>query len=207
MATVILLVDARNVANVRGGDDETEPHAVESSIQAAAETFAGLLDAGNRVGMAAIGSEFVWLGAGAGDVHRRRARNLLATHPTLSSSPERDRIRGRKLSTPSLKVGGQIMSQLHQLDVHLPEDVQILFFSPLADDTAVTISRRLQVAGHAVTVVSPNVTDTEGTGAQLARLHRQRRVQELHRADVRLIDWHRDDSLPVAFERVRVRWQ
>ncbi|PCR90704.1 DUF58 domain-containing protein [Natrinema ejinorense] len=207
MATALLFVDARPPAYVGVRDDATGTHAVEWSVRAAGEIFAGLLDAGNRAGITAVGSEFVWLGPSAGETHRQRARDLLATNPTLSSSPPRERIRTHRLSTPSPEVDRQTALQLRRLEVYLPDDAQVLFCSPLADDAAVTIARRLQAAGTAVTVVSPDVTDRKTLGARVARLYRKERIQTLQRANVRVIDCQMSEPLAVAFERAEEGWQ
>jgi uncharacterized protein (DUF58 family) len=206
-ATAVLLVDARTVAYVTAGDD-APTHAVEWGVRAGAELFAGLLDAGTRTGIAALGDSFVWLEPGVGDVHRRRARDLLTTHQTLSPSPPPDRSAPwRSLSPPSSAPSRGTETQLRRLDAHLPVDTQLFFLSPLADDAAVTVARRLQASGGAVTVLSPDVTGGETLGSRVAALDRRRRLRTLRRADVRTVDCQPNEPLAVAFERAGERWR
>jgi uncharacterized repeat protein (TIGR01451 family) len=205
--TAVLLVDARASAYARESADATG-HAVEWCVGTAAALFAGLADAGNRVGISAIGSGFAWLAPAVGEVHRRRARDLLTSHPVLSPSPPADLTAGwGALSSPSPGVGRQTAIQLRELDVHLPGGAQVFLLSPLVDDAAVTIARRLQERAGPVTVVTPDVTGGETVGARVERLDRLRRLRTLRLADVRTVDCGPDEPLSVALERKREAWR
>ncbi|PSQ16961.1 DUF58 domain-containing protein [Halobacteriales archaeon QS_8_69_26] len=87
--TAVVVVDARPAAYLAPGPGR--PHAVDRSVAAARGVFAALDGAGNRVGLAAVGDPECWLAPGSGADHRARARELLATHPALSSVPPRER--------------------------------------------------------------------------------------------------------------------
>jgi uncharacterized repeat protein (TIGR01451 family) len=203
-ATVVLCIDAREAAHVKGTADDGEIHAVERSVRAAADISSGLLDAGHRVGLAAVGADFAWLAPGSGLGHRRRARDVLSTHSALSPSPPRDRLPTRDVSmSSSSKLDPQTARQLRSLDVHLPVDAQVFVLSPLADDAAVTMAHRMQAAGNAVTVINPVARESPSVGARVAQLERKRRVRDLRRATARVIEWRADEPLAVAFERAR----
>ncbi|MFC4552003.1 MULTISPECIES: DUF58 domain-containing protein [Halorussus] len=83
-ASVVVCIDARRPA-YRAREDE--PHAVAYGKAAAESLVTALLGTRQRVGIAAIGREFCWLAPGAGTEHAARARETLATHPTLSAVP------------------------------------------------------------------------------------------------------------------------
>lgn len=188
-ATVVLLVDARTEAYRSVG--EGEPNAVERSVDAASQSFSALLASGDRVGLAALAPAELWLPPGAGEDHRAAARELLATHPALSATPDDARF------FPSIR--------LRRLRRRLPTDAQLIVFSPLADDYVVTLVRRLHATGHLVTTVSPDPTATGTVGQRLARVERGNRLSRLRSSGIRVLDWG-DEPLAVALETAAARW-
>jgi len=189
-ATVVCLVDLREQAYVRGGDDSF--HAADYGVDAAGQAFAKLLETGDRVGIAALSADDVWLAPGLGNEHRIRAEELFATHPALS--PERPE------GYFSLGLG------VRNLRKRLPGDAQLIAFSPLADDQAARAARLLHAHGHAVTVVSPDPTDGETLGHRVARVERIARITDLRESGVRVVDWDVDDSLASTLTRAGRRW-
>ncbi|SDX59024.1 Uncharacterized conserved protein, DUF58 family, contains vWF domain [Halobellus clavatus] len=188
-AAVVLLVDARETAYV--APDREHRNAVERSVDAAAQAFASLLDAGDRVGIAALSPRECWLAPGAGRDHRNRGRELLASHPALAPTPPEQSY----LSS----------SAIRRLRRRLPADAQVLFFSPLIDERAVEVARGLDARGHPVTVVSPDATATDTVGRRLARLERRNRLTRLRRAGLRVVDWGAE-PLGARVARAERRW-
>ncbi|MFB6151120.1 MAG: DUF58 domain-containing protein [Haloarculaceae archaeon] len=191
MATVVVLLDLRADAYVRAGEDGL--HAVDRSIDAAHRLVNSLLDTGDRVGIAALSPDEVWLAPGAGPTHRARARHLLATHPALSPTPPSEDSYYLRLS-------------VRTIIKRLPDDAQVILCSPMSDDPVKYVARSLHVRGHAVTVVSPDPTRPDTTGRLLAAVERSNRLSELRRSGVRVVDWGSDESLLEALERARRRW-
>ncbi|WP_327051543.1 DUF58 domain-containing protein [Halomicrococcus gelatinilyticus] len=191
VATVVLLVDAREQAYVAASPDE--PSAVEHSVRAAGKTFAALLDSGDRVGVATLAPENGWLAPGAGNQHRAQAREFLAHHESLSRTPPEDPF----YSTVTMR----------WLRRRLPANAQVVFFSPLCDGYAPEVARRLDAAGHAVTVVSPDPTVDDTPGTRLARAERVRHLRSLRAGGVRAVDWDTDDHLGVALTHADRRWR
>ena len=189
-ATVVLLIDARSAAY--RAPEPTAPHAVDRSVTAAGETFAGLVDGGDQVGIAAIGGQDCWLAPGAGREHRARATNLLATHSALSPVPPENS------SYASL--------QVRRLRKRLPANAQVVLCSSLCDDYARDLARRIEAHGHAVTVISPDVTADSTPGQRLARVERRLRITALREAGLRVIDWNPDQPLSVAIQHAREQW-
>jgi len=188
-ASVVLLIDARESAYVAPRADD--PNAVERGVDAAVGAFTALLDGGDQVGVAALAPTECWLPPGAGADHRARARELFASHPALSPTPGE----GRFYASVALR----------RLRRRLPADAQVLFFSPLVDDFAARVARRIDAYGHLVTVVSPDPTADSTPGRRLARVERANRVSRLRRAGVRVIDW-RDGTIDPEIERASARW-
>ncbi|KTG26384.1 DUF58 domain-containing protein [Haloferax profundi] len=189
-ATVVLVVDTRSEAHVApDADAET---AVERSVDAASIAFSALLDSGDRVGVAAFGPNECWLDPSSGVDHRARARRLFATHPAFAPTPPDEAF------FPSIAV--------RRLRRRLSSDAQVIFCTPLTDDYAVSVARRLEAYGHAVTVVSPDPTATGTVGARLARLERDLRLRDLRRAGIRVVDWGAE-PLAVALARAESGWK
>ncbi|QAU12858.1 DUF58 domain-containing protein [Halorubrum sp. BOL3-1] len=188
-ATVVLLVDTRDPAYVASDPDgET---AVEASVGAAGQAFSALLDGGDRVGVAALSPLDCWLPPGSGTAHAARGRETLATDPALAPTPSGERFY-RSL-------------WLRRFRRRLPADAQVLFFTPLADDTAASLARRIDAHGHLVTVLSPDPTAAGTAGERLTTFERRQRLRTLRSAGIRALEW-RDDSFPVAVAAATRRW-
>jgi len=188
-ATVVLLVDAREPAYV--APDPDAETAVEVSVAAAGQAFSALLDGGDRVGIAALSPLDCWLPPGSGTVHAARGRETLATDPALAPTPSGEPFY-RSL-------------WLRRFRRRLPADAQVLFFTPLADDTAASLARRIDAHGHLVTVLSPDPTATGTAGERLTALERRQRLRTLRSVGIRALEW-RDGSFPVAVAAATRRW-
>ncbi|MFB6103556.1 MAG: DUF58 domain-containing protein [Halobacteriaceae archaeon] len=187
-AAVVLLIDARRAAYV--APTRAGPTAVDHSVQAAAELFGGLVDAGDQVGLTALGPRPCWLPPSAGDDHRARFRQTLANDDAFGAVPPSDSF--------------QPAQELTRLRARIDAG-NIVFCSPLVDDWAVSVVRRLEVAGHAVSVVSPDPTGSGRVGDSLARVRRSQRLTDLRRRSISVADWDPEEPLPVALARVACR--
>ena len=183
-ASVVLLVDAREEA-YRAPSPDAES-AVERSVRAAGSLYDALTSEENRVGIAALSPEPCWLAPGVGTTHRARVRELLATHPALAPTPPDSPF------YPSIRA--------RRLRRRLPDDAQLVVCSPLCDDGVVRLLRRLDAAGHRVTVVSPDPTGMETPGRRLASVERRLRLSTLRSASIPALDW-RDEPLATALAR------
>lgn len=181
---VVVVVDARECC-YRGPPDE--PHGVTRCVSAAQQLIDELLTDRNRVGLAAFGREACWFPPDTGRRHRTRAQQLLTDHAAFAQTPP----------DPD-ESGPPIDEQLITLERRLPRTAQVILCSPLLDDGAVTAARRLEADGHAVTVVTPDVTETGSPGRELVQMERRRRVARLRRSDCRVVDWGRSERLAVA---------
>lgn len=192
-AQVVLLFDARDSAFL--SPRPTAHHALDRSVQAASEVFGSLFDEGNLVGVAAYDTVPCWLGPGAGDGHRERARRLFATHPALSSTP------------PELTdTEGHYVDPMTHVRRQLSPETQVMLFSPLCDDYTSEVARRLDSAGHPVTIVSPDATADRTVGQRLARIERNMRIATLRERGIRVIDWNYDQMLGLNIDHARKRW-
>jgi len=184
-ASVVVAVDTREKAYLAREDDER--NAVQYGVDAAGKIVTKLLDAGDRVGLASLGSENCWLAPGAGHDHQARARDLLATHPAFAPVPSDETF------YPS--------TRLRELRKRLPASSQVVFVTPLCDEYGAKVARRLDAEGHLVTVVSPDPTATATPGQRFARTRRTHRISDLRSAGIRVVDWDTDESFGVALAR------
>ena len=188
--TTVLVVDATGDAAV--GPERRGADAIDRSVDAARQVATTLLDDGNRVGLTAFAAGDCWLPPGAGDVHRSRVRELLATDPVLA--PDR---------TPRSPLTSTWLSRLRS---RLPGDAQVVLFSPLCSDAAARMATRLDAYGYPVTVVSPDPTGHRTAGNRLAAVVRRFRIADLREAGVPVIDWAWGDLLAVALANSTRRW-
>ncbi|QGN08155.1 DUF58 domain-containing protein [Halorhabdus sp. CBA1104] len=189
-ATVVLLIDTRAAAYV--APDEQAPSAVDRSVQAAAKVFRALLNADDRVGLAALSPRGCWLSPGAGHVHWARAETVLTDDPAFSTQP------------PTQAFHPHV--RLPKLRKRLPADAQIVMFSPLCDEESTAVARQLQAQGYPMTVISPDPTSDGTAGQTVGRIERTLRLSTLRKTDARVVDWQPAEPLPLAFDRAQRRW-
>ncbi|HET7323504.1 MAG TPA: DUF58 domain-containing protein, partial [Halococcus sp.] len=187
-AAVVLFIDAREEAYCAPGPESDT--ALSRSIAATGALYVALTDEENPVGIAALSPESCWLAPGVGATHRSRVREMFATHPALAPTPPEEPF------FPSIRV--------RRLRRRLPTEAQLIVLSSLCDDYVARLCRRLDAAGHRVTVLSPDCTTTDTPGHRLARTERKVRMSAVRRAGIPVIDWG-DEPLSVALARTESR--
>lgn len=194
LASIVLLVDAREAAYRAAADDD--PHGVSYGLAAVEQMLAALVETPNRVGLAAIGRDTCYLPPGSGVEHGTRARQLLGSHRTLSAyAPD-----------PEATTDEVCRSQVAELRARISSHAQVVFVTPLPDEFAAQTALTLEAAGHAVSVVSPDVS-TDGTvGSRLAGVERRHRVSALREADIPVVDWDTERPLGTALAGAERGW-
>lgn len=193
-ARVVLLFDGRDAAYV-----STTPgrkHALDRAVDAAADIYASLHDQGHLVGIAAFNGIPCWLAPGTGTLHRERVRQLFVDHPALSPLPP----------DISGEAEGRYIDPLTHVRRQLPANTQIVLFSPLTDEYAYEVARRLDGAGHRVTVISPDPTTDRTLGQRIARLERAVLVEEVRDHGIRVVDWSEDQPMTLDLAYAKRRW-
>lgn len=188
--SVLLLIDTRKSAYVSSTPHAR--HAVDRTVDAAGQLFATLVGSGNQVGLASFGSESCWLAPGSGVTHTSEARDLFATHPAFSPTPNEN--------------SAVSSSWQRRLRTRLSSETQIIFLSPLVEQSGPKHARRFDEYGHPVTVLSPDSTADRTPGHRLARVARSLHVSRLRSAGIPVIDWQEDESLDGALARHVERW-
>ena len=212
-ASVVLLVDARHPVAAR----PRAPNAVQYCTYAAERLATALLDEENHVG-AAVYDSCAYLRPSADRVQARRVREFLLDE--IGHSDGDVTVEGTDWSVSDLD-GQRFFEGIDQVEQRygvadggdpiktlkrsIPDQAQIVFCSPLLDDTAADVAKRFAACGHAVTLVTPDVTGSETPGATLESLDRDERVDDL-RSAVRVVDWEPDQPLSKALVRAMGRW-
>lgn len=192
-ASVAILVDTREPAYRTAAREQ--PHGVAHSHTAARQLLDALAETDHTVGLATLSDrEACWLTDGAGAEHMQRARRLLVTHPSLSKTPPPE-------SDPELW-----REQLTTLRGRLQSGEQVVMLTPLTDAFAVEAALTLEAAGHAVTVISPDVSTDATVGGKVARAKRNHHVHSLRGSGVRVVDWPPAEPLGAVLMRTQERW-
>jgi uncharacterized repeat protein (TIGR01451 family) len=167
---VLLVVDARAAAYVADPDGIPAP---QHAARGAFHFGNGLLADARPVGLTVLGGD-AWLPPASGTKQHERLRRTLAGE----SVPW----------TPASE--SDASDAATRLTARLDPDTQVVLFSPLADDGIVDLCRRIDAAGHAVCVHSPDCTDAGTVEEAYGRLQRWRRLSELRGEDIRVEDWN-----------------
>jgi uncharacterized protein (DUF58 family) len=181
---VVILVDVRPEARV--GDALDSADAVERSVGAAQRIVPALLAEGHQAGIAAFGQQESYLAPDSGTSHSQRCRDLLATDPVFHERTGPDE---------------QRRFWVRHLRRRLPDNTQLLLFSPLLDERAIRAVREFEAYGYPTTVISPDPTTTATSSHRLMRARRSLLMTDLRQAGVPVLDWAPSESLEEILER------
>lgn len=217
-ATIVVVVDTRRQARVSRRPEE--PDGVELGTYAAGRIAGHLLDVGNRVGLAQYGSSLGYLRPGTGSAQAARIRNNLDVQAATSipvhgtgaaTDPDADGPDDPEPSSAGAGTSGLAATdggwRVDWLRRRIPNGAQVVFVSPLLDDAPLGLLKRLRASGHALRVVSPDVTSRETPGSVVEAIDRQGRVSMLRNRTTDVIEWSPDEPLYAAIERATRRWQ
>jgi len=177
---VVLCLDVRPAA-VRAASS-TDPHAVAYCIAAAQEVLGALEQQHEQVGIAIFGTDFDWRAPRASQQQYTEIDQLLRAHEYDQPTPIDE-----TTTSPTVDV--------QQLVAQMQGTLEVVVFSPLIDEFGETAAQQLDARGHAVTVVSPDVTTGRSVGGEFVRVERANRVQMLREQGVLVADWSPEDPL------------
>jgi uncharacterized repeat protein (TIGR01451 family) len=211
-ATVVTLVDSRH----RVAGEANAPTAVQFCAYAAQRVGSALLDMDNRVGAAVYDScetlqpsanraQAQRLEGFLGEVVSGSATGSAGTRDTWLFDTSRDWRMQSSTETAErygIADGGDAVATL---DRSIPSESQVVFCTPLLDDRAAEAAKRFAAYGHAVTVVSPDMTTRDSPGSTVERIDRAARLEDL-RGRVRVVDWTPAEPLAKALIRATERW-
>jgi uncharacterized protein (DUF58 family) len=224
-ARVMVVVDARETVAVSCGP--AYPSSRELSSYAAELLTGVLLDEGHEVGIGVFGLSLPGTrGEGSPSVLEPSGGDSFRAHvsavcsavaegdPSVAASAGRGGA-GRRASTSESAAANDSGASVatapspdgglddadaatRRLRAYLDRHTQVVFVTPALDEFPVTVTETLAGHGHAVTVVSPDVTDGETLGGRVTRVTRTERVRRLRETGAHVVDWSLSDPLPLA---------
>lgn len=204
--TVVFLLDDRDGVHVdpRGGG----PDSLDLTLYAASRGVVASMDDGNRTGVATL-TGVTWVDPGTDESTRQRAEEVI---DDVSADDRTVAADGSGATAGTARPGEpDVSAPVDRFVERLPSNAQVVFCTPLTDDGAVAVARRLAALDHDVTVLSPDattsVTDRPTTfGVEVAEQWRASRIARLRAYDVATIDWQLDEPIPVELQRLLRRW-
>lgn len=220
--TIVFVVDDRSgIHRLPAGGG---PDSYDLCLYAASRGVAASIEDGNRTGFATL-TDDVWIDPGADDGVSREVDEVVAEEggsdssspfqsgrhavtdgagPTTGRSRSGDRSRGSEGDRSSESDGGRLATELAE---RLPRNAQVVFCSPLSDETAIAVVERLRSLGRDVTVVAPDLTTgvsggADTPGARIAGVERANRIERIRGLDATVIDWRLDEPISVELARV-----
>lgn len=196
-ARVAIVIDSRTSAHVSA--QPSLPTGATLCSYAATLTLGVLLDDGHSVAVAGLGVQdpnrsgapLAWASVDEGAAFPNRAAaicNATATGPGDAVT---------EASTLSTDGG---MTDHRRLLSRLSDDAQVLFCTPALDDEVVELAESIRAQGHELTVLSPQVSGSD-IGGRITDLHRAHRLLEMRTLGAAVVDWERDEQLPIALAR------
>lgn len=189
--TVVLLVDARDEAYV--SETPEHPSGAKLSAFAAGQAFEALETSHHEVGLGALfpgSTSFVDPGRDTSTIARvREVLESVTDRRPLGSVASSDRALGTAAA------------RLEDLESRVPGRAQIVLFSPATDRFAERMVRGLQAHGYPVTLFVPSVLGDDDAAQRVLAAEQERRLVELRGSGARVVEWDRDEALPLVLER------
>jgi uncharacterized repeat protein (TIGR01451 family) len=222
-AAVVLAVDARDESDVAAREDT--PSGAALSAYAAAQAVEPLESAGHQVGLAVFGIDDpvadvpdpAWVPPGTGDAHHARLASVLdaavgdrdnADAADEQPDPSEQEPSGEAVeAAPEAAAdGGETTwldsdERVRRFAARVSPGTQVVVCSPVLDEFAASLSRRLAADDHRVTAVCPDVTATDTPGRTLAAADRALALDSLRATGAQVVDWSPDESLASAVSR------
>jgi uncharacterized repeat protein (TIGR01451 family) len=211
-AAVVFVIDAR--PSVAFQPPQGGPSTTDYAVYAAAQGFVALTDEGHQVGVTTLAPTEArnWVPPGRGETTEAAATDLFDRLQDDQDGESGDDSAagaggGRGPVAADGGDGGEADGEALGLDLieRLPSHAQVVFCTPLADDTPIPVVETLLANHHDVTVLSPNVTvsGTDPTpGQAVMDLSRRTRLTDLQRLGVPTVDWDPETPLQVALAEI-----
>ncbi len=199
--TVVFIIDDRVAGHVEaiGGG----PNSFDLTLYAAARGVVSSLEDGNETGVATLSGE--WVDPGVGEHTRSQLNDVLDSAEAVDESLIDTEDEATAENGTVAADGG--MELLHRL----PANGQVVICSPLVDDAIVEYAEQCSSYGHAVSVLSPDMTTGRGVeelsmGNRVGRIRRQKRITYLRGRNTAVADWNLREPLLLELQRLQRRW-
>lgn len=181
------------------------PTGAELSAYAADRICDGLLEAGDRIGLTALGTDEAavdvtlpsdrdgrpWVPVGNDPATRTRIDAVLDAVVAAAQTERR--------SEQAVADGGSPEHDPIAIRERLPSTADIVIATPLLETSSIELIESLAV-NHSVLVVSPDVTGDGTPGRTAERIERRLRIGRIRAAGATVIDWEAETPLSAALE-------
>jgi len=205
--TVVFIIDDRSDGHIEaiGGG----PNSFDLTLYAAARGIVTSLEDGNETGIATLSGE--WVDPGGGDTTRSQITDVLDTAEPLEESVLTVEETGSDVTEPTDESTQVAADGGVELLHRLPKNGQVVICSPLVDDAIVEYVEQCSSYGHAVSVLSPDMTTGRGVstlsmGNRVGRIRRHQRINYLRGRNTAVADWNLREPLLVELQRLQRRW-
>jgi len=195
-ARVAVLVDGRDPSHVAA--ERSLPTGATLCAYAATLAIRVLRDEGHHVGIGALGP--------ADPITDRRPAWVpadtdgFAAHAAAVCNAAATGTEEAVTTAGTATTDGGRDADLRRLLGRLPETTQVILCTPALDDAVPSMVEAIRTRGHTTTVLSPSVTPNSIGGRVLA-LERALRLDRTRRLGATVVDWDREERLPVALAR------
>jgi len=202
--TVVFIIDDRAAGHVDaiGGG----PNSFDLTLYAAARAMVTSLEDGNETGVATLSGE--WVDPGVGEHTHSQLDTVIETAEPAETNP----IIQSESSEPDTETADRVVADGGmELFARLPENGQVVICSPLVDDAIVEYAEQCSSYGHAVSVLSPDITTGRAIkqlsmGNRVGRLRRKQRITRLRGRNTAVADWNLREPLLLELQRLQRRW-
>jgi uncharacterized repeat protein (TIGR01451 family) len=105
---------------------------------------------------------------------------------------------GRPSSASAMTADGGLGRDVAALLARLPPTAQVVVFSPLTDDWAISLVDSLTVRNYPTTLVAPDIARRDTVGTDLFALDRTARVRRAELSGATVVDWDLDSPIDVS---------
>jgi len=215
--TVMVVLDVRD--EMRIASHAGHPDGVELAAYAGYAISNELITAGHEVGIAGVGVDtqgvsagvqrlrggWAWVAPGTGSDAAARVDELygLFRERVFRSGEPGPGDTAATSSTAATADGGAAVAK--RFIQRLSSGTSVIVISTATDDHLVDLVRRLRMASHDVTFVSPDVTHRTRPGARLQALERSVRLRQIRTTGATAVDWDPAEPLQNALENAITR--
>ncbi|AZH24198.1 DUF58 domain-containing protein [Haloplanus aerogenes] len=201
-ARVAVLIDGRDPNHVAAG--ASLPTGATLCAYAGTLAVRVLRDEGHHVGVGALGPADPITGRRPAwvppDADGFAAHAAAVCNAAATGAEEAVTARTTPAATTRATTDGGRDAALVRFLGHLPATAQVILCTPALDDAVASMVETIRTHGHETTVLSPAVTP-ESVGGRTLALERGIRLDRMREVGATVVDWDREERLPVALAR------
>ena len=187
---IVIVLDAQRASDIK--PEPGHPTGVDLSAYAAARIYKNLIKSRQKPGLIALGIS--------------NDQIDFTTDSAIIPYIEPGRTRQKRRKTQEILKEAQKTHKINEKDIKsklykiLPPNSQIIFLTPLLEDSIVDSIKTLEQHGHPSTVITPNITYKNDTASRIENIKREIRINKL-RSTTPVIDWNPDQKMDLQLNK------